>query len=343
MRIEAVRVTAFRNIRDQILDFTSHDRVVFHGGNGQGKTSFLEALYYLLRLESFRGAPRGTLVTANESFAALQGRVAREGMRFRLSVRVDAGGTTALIDRLRVARFSDYRSQFPVVYFCPRALSLIEGSPAERRRYFDRLFSSADSGYAEALAKYHRILEHRRAAFPQRNPKLLRVLYSAFRAQSEVLWRARRACYFRLQSFWEDPFGKSLGVRWNAGQFPEDESGIEKAFLEGATLTSGPHRDVWRFLCGNRDLRYFGSRGEQRMALIAMKQAETRYIEACIGTEAVQILDDPLAELDTVAQSFVRALWTGRQCFIATTRAEAVGEDAPCLLLRTERGAVRLS
>jgi DNA replication and repair protein RecF len=339
MKIEAVRVTGFRNIRDQILDFKGYERVVFYGDNGQGKTNFLEALFYLLRLESFRAAPRRILVMAGQKYSALQGKVEREGITFRLSVRVDAGGTAAMIDRARVSRFSDFRSRFPAVYFCPQALGLIEGSPAERRKFFDRLFSSADGGYAEALARYRRLLLQRRAALAHRNPALLKALYERFRAESEALWRARDTCWNEFHALWQDPFEKALHVRWIPAHFTREARTLEKTFCDGSILLEGPHRDRWQFVSAHQDLRLFGSRGEQRMALIALKQAETRYIEVRSGTPAVHIFDDPLAELDENAHAVVRSLWTGRQCFIATTNPTLFADSPKTLWLKVTRGA----
>jgi DNA replication and repair protein RecF len=307
----------FRNLESVDLDFPEAGLAVV-GENGQGKTNLLEAIYYLQILRSVRGARDQDVVRFGERGFHIGLDVRTDGDH-QLGVGFDVAGKRKRVTRDGVAlpRLSDAFGGLPAVLFSPRDIELIAGAPGERRRYLDLVLALTSRRYLVALQRY-------RAALLQRN--------AALRGAQ------RHAGSDDAVAAWEPALAESGAVivcervRWVAGYSAEfasicvtigqDEAprmsyhsdltrdGEPREMLAAALerqrphdirrgLThSGPHRDDLRLTLGGRDLRAFGSAGQQRTAAIALRILEAATLRVGCGLEPMLLLDDPFAELD---------------------------------------------
>jgi DNA replication and repair protein RecF len=345
------------------------------GSNAQGKTSLLEAIYFLATFTSFHAQNDRQLVNfiaAREPLAVarLVADYQRGKTQHRLEVRLIQETTNGMSSRLRKEILLDgvKRSvhealgHFNAVIFLPQMTRIFEGGPDERRRYLNLMISQASPAYAQALTEYHQILTQRNA--------LLKLLSERRGDQEQLLYwddlLARRGTFIMMQRIAAvhemeknaaqllhqlshsqevlrlvyqpayDPAARPEGqyalplqvdVKRNGFSLEEIQQGFAKKLVDlraeeiarGMT-TIGPHRDDMRFLSNGIDLEHFGSRGQVRSALLALKIAEVDWLKEKTGHYPVLLLDEILAELDTQRRSdLLKVLEEAEQALLTTT------------------------
>jgi DNA replication and repair protein RecF len=279
--------------------------VLVVGANGAGKTNLLEALHVGTQGFSPRTRAERELVRFGEREAALSLALIRDGVRHEVRVRLALGAAkTAELDGARLPSADSLRSRLPALVFTPDRLAVVKGGPAARRAYFDRVVGRLQPARAGLPSEYA-------ATLAQRNAALRRVQLGLSGRDALEPWTVRLAelgarlveARRELLSELAPGFGERAG-----------ELGLEAATLtyEGeppsaAALTArvdadvtrgatglGPHLDDVRIASASRDLRAFGSQGEQRLTLLALLLAEAELLPG----GPLLLLDDVLSELD---------------------------------------------
>jgi DNA replication and repair protein RecF len=324
-----LRLRHFRSFASLDLAFPAEGVAVI-GDNGAGKTNLLEALYYLEIFRSFRGAPDESLVRIGAEAFHIRARF--EDLATGVQREVTAAferrtrRKVVTLDGLAVERLGTALGQVGGVIFSPSDTALVEGSPAERRRFLDIVLSVNAPGYLQALQRYRQILRQRNAmlrdgadagALAAWDEGLI-AAGAAITAMRSA-WVAEHAAGF-ARRYARIGGGLPAHLRYEPGvRMPEPvEGGIDgetaaAAFrreLErlaqrerdrGVTLT-GPHRDDLGFFLetdhGPMDLREFGSGGQRRTVAIVLRMLEGETVRATRGREPVVLLDDVFAELD---------------------------------------------
>jgi DNA replication and repair protein RecF len=375
MQLTHLSLTNFRNFTRLDLDVPA-GTVMLVGDNAQGKTSLLEAVYFLATLTSFHASSDKQLINFIEARQNLAvGRIVGEYVRgsehHRLEVRIiqepnGQNGTShlrkeVLVDGVK-RKSSEAVGQFNAVLFLPQMMGVIEGSPEERRRYLNLALAQVISHYQSALAEYNKALLQRNALL-----KLLferkgdvaqldywdehlatsgaQIIHARIRAVQELeklaarthreLTHANEILRLSYQPAY-DPLPQTPGQMALSFDAPVDRSSfsseqIRKGFLDcllklrteeiarGIT-TVGPHRDELRFLANGIDLGVYGSRGQVRSAILALKIAEVAWMHAKSGHWPVMLLDEVLAELDTQRRhDLLERLTQSEQALLSTT------------------------
>ncbi|HHW19002.1 MAG TPA: DNA replication/repair protein RecF [Firmicutes bacterium] len=317
---------------------------LFLGKNAQGKTNLLEACYYMSTLTSPRAEKESDLAFWGASGFSLQGRL--EDGPSTTTIRIDVSMTPSLRRRIllndRPAKRQDLSLSFPCVYFCPDDLYMVKGSSALRRRFMDSLLSREDPVYAKDLSWYHDTVTRRNMALKKAPgdsswEKTLETLEDLLvdtgsRVLSKRL-RLLRSFTEYVKEAYEFISGGECHVSYNSsiGPIDEDLAGIRETFkktlekykteerLRGMTLV-GPHRDDLAIVFRDKTFRYFGSQGQQRSVVLALKMAEARSFEEVFHTKPVLLLDDVLSELDDEKRSRVLSLCSfGYQILLTAT------------------------
>lgn len=324
------------------------------GDNAQGKTSLLEAVYYLATFTSFQTQADRQLINflASQESLAVTRMVAdfqRQNRRHRIEVRLilEAAGSSGtrmrkeiLIDGAR-RTVHEAMGEFNAVIFLPQMTRILEDGPEERRRYLNLALSQAVPGYSLALSEYQQVLTQRNALLKQLAERgggdadqlgywdeLLAergsTIIHARIAAVEELERLAARIHHRLTHSEEilrmvyqpayDPLPQregqyALPIQAQAYRGSYTREQIRSGFIQrleavrgdeiarGVT-TIGPHRDEMRFLSNGVDLGDYGSRGQVRTTLLALKLAEVQWIKERTGHWPVLLLDEILAELD---------------------------------------------
>jgi DNA replication and repair protein RecF len=340
-----VRLVNFRSHRDARFEFSPGLNVVV-GPNASGKTNLLEGAYYALRGTSPRTARDDKLVAWGQAYARAEAQLG-DGRRVQVHYAVGQGRRVRVNDA-EAATLDEVRRRVGVFIFVPESLLLVKGSPARRRAHLDALGAALDPAYAAAAADVQ-------LALRQRNALLLSVRAGAS-ASSLDSWDAQLARAgtdlgrrrHELVDRLGEPFaGYAAGLAPQGGDFvlrlhspleafEYDEEGFRAALAQrrgrdvqrGLSLL-GPHRDELEFLeigggaptaADGRDLRLYGSQGEQRAAVLALLLAERDVSAAVTGDVGTLFLDDVMSELDEGRRRLlVAALLRGGQAIATTT------------------------
>jgi len=317
IRLDHVSIRDFRNLERVDLDLPAEGAVIV-GDNGHGKTNFLEAIYYLQILRSFRDARDQDLTRFDTAGFHVAAR-AHTPSAHDIAVGFDRATKRkkVSIDGGESRRLSDALGALPSVLFSPRDVELVSGSPAERRRYLDLVLALTDRRYLHALQHYRANLARRNAA--------LRIAGKRASTYEEVaIWEPALAEHgsilIETRARWVDEhtaeftrLAERIGEQGRAemhysSPFADAEARRDvllAAFDEKRALDMrrglthvGPHRDDLEITLDRRDLRMFGSAGQQRSAAIALRMLEAATLREKAGAEPLLLLDDPFAELD---------------------------------------------
>lgn len=374
MRVDQLSLTNFRTYARLELRLPAAAPILLHGANAQGKTSLLEAIYYLATARSPYTTSDRQLIHWRTSddplpFARCAGDVVTKQGAHRLEITLmldkTADGGTRLRKVIKLngvdKRVLDIVGLLNVVLFLPQDLTLVEGSPSDRRRFMDNTLSQVDAGYLAALETYERVLPQRNAllrriAEKQAAPgelgywdeqlvtagsvliagrqKFLREMeYTAQKAHLDLTGRRELLTLIYQPAFTPTSGGAgqlsfgSLGLDLHreltaeqiAPQFADRLKAEQReAIQRGATL-SGPHRDELRLNLNDHDCGLYGSRGQARTAVMAIKLAELAWMTARIGEPPVLLLDEVVAELDAQRRAYLLERIDGSAQTIATT------------------------
>jgi DNA replication and repair protein RecF len=322
------------------------------GPNGAGKTNLLESVHIGTQGFSPRTRNDAQLVRFGESASRIALRGRRGDTPIDVEVALEPGkGKRAKLNGAPLRAAELLRGEVATLVFTPDRLAVVKGGPAVRRAYFDRALGRLFPARAALSAEYG-------AAIGQRNAALRRVgmglssadalepwteqvvtlgteLVAARRHELELLVPgfARLTCAFGLEE----------GRLVYEGAPPTREELDERTprDLERGTTSAGPHLHDVAVLAGERDLRSFGSQGEQRLAVLSLLLAEAEVIEERRGTPPLLLLDDVLSELDPERRRTLAGLLPeGGQTLITSTTATALPVE-PAQLLDVSPGEVR--
>ncbi len=382
MRLTRLKLANFRNYAQLDLELPAGP-ILLHGANAQGKTTLLEAIYYLATTKSphasndrqllnwYANGDEHPLAVGRLTASVQPGKQRPRQLEVRL-IRETGGrnGSTfrreVLVNGVKV-RLVDLLGNLNVVLFLPEDVALVTASPAERRRYLDITLCQVSRPYCRALSQYNKVLSQRNALLrtlqerggrPDNSSQLApwdkklaelggHVMVSRAALIADLERRAGRIHYEELTAGAEslrldylprlqpngngaplpaeaidDPAGWLLAR--SAGEVAAVLRGVLEAtrpaeLQRGVTLT-GPHRDDLRFLVNGRDLADYGSRGQQRTAVLALKLAEVAWMEAQTGERPVLLLDEVLAELDQERRAYLlRCVGAAEQALLTST------------------------
>lgn len=361
-RLRRLEVRDFRNLEHVELTPPA-DGVVVIGENGQGKTNLLESIYYLQILRSARGARDQDLIRFGQPAFHI-GAAVESGVAHEIGVGFERAGKRkrVRIDGAIPTRLSDALGALPSVMFSPADVELVSGSPNARRRYLDIMLALTTRGYLVALQQYRAALVRRnaalRAAFrssrdQSANMASIAAWEPALAEHGASIWTARAAWTESIERAFEvlcAEIGETSQVRVRYSSSPalaEDPVGaLAKALEEKRGLDLkrgmthvGPHRDDLTLTIDGRELRTFGSAGQQRSAAIALRMLEVTTFKERTGRTPLFLLDDPFAELDARRSSRILDLLTSseqlgaRQIILAVPRET----DIPRALTGLER------
>ncbi len=365
MKLSRLSLENFRNYTE-LNWFPSSGINIISGNNAQGKTNLLEAIFFCTAGRSFRTSREKDLIHRDKggcrAFAIL------EGIDFRreISASVSGGGRTCFqINGQRQARNKIF---LPVmsVSFSPTDMDLIKGSPAERRKWVDMELGPFDMYYLYNLDNFERVIQQRnnilkRGFSSQKIYELIEpwnkqmffygscILFSRLRLLKNIFPYVREV-FSGLTSGREDityNYLSSVPLEKGAGRdelkriYEETVMSRFHQEMERQQSVFGPHRDDIVFMLNGSDVRRFGSRGQQRSVLLALKISLMKLYYAEFGEYPLLILDDVFMELDGIRRRGLEKLIRGEvQAFITAERAPEGGFDGEAEVFTVSGGKI---
>ncbi len=348
MIVKHLELDFFRNYAH--LEAGFDDRVnLIYGDNAQGKTNLLEAVAYLSAARSHRARYDKEMIMLGVDSAFIKGLVFSRNRDFSLEARLFRGrGRQLYSNGVRLKTAGELAGVVHTVLFCPEDLSLIRAGAAERRRFLDGAICQLRPRYAQALAEYGRLYEHKTRILRDwtENPSLLQTLddFSLRMAQTGAVIIHYRAHFVkRLQEHAPTIHSDFSGGRERLELSYETVSTISdpkqppqellplllehqerhrKAEIDSRQCLSGPHKDDLSVTIGGQPAKTYASQGQTRTAALSLKLAQREIFQEETGEWPVLLLDDVLSELDSRRQAFVLNRIRGGQVFITCCEEE---------------------
>jgi DNA replication and repair protein RecF len=350
MLLESLEAHQFRNLSGEV--FWGEGLNIIFGENGQGKTSWLEAIYLLATTKSFRTQRPQEAIRFGESLAVVRGRVARSRDVHRdLQVTLQRNSKSLSLNG-KSETVANYLSQLHVVSFTADELEVVRGGPDARRRFLDRGVVSLHHSFVQTLADYQRVIKQKNRLLQDisesetgidKARELIEPWNEQITLSGSIIHRARCDYVGRLQqSLQRRLFGREdVTIRYmSALEGKGDINDYESLLRERLTLRLqaelasgyaliGPHRDDLEILLDGRDMRAYGSSGQQRSALILLDLAAISVYHLWHNEYPLFLMDDVDAELDEKRIGRLLEHLKGRtQTFVTTSKGDLIKEFA---------------
>jgi len=308
MALTRLQLSDFRCFAQVELALSSEKNLIT-GANASGKTSLLEAFFYLSQGRSFRTARAESMVRSGAEGMFVAGRVARPGVAERpLGIRRQEGRVEARLDRKPVKRIAELTRALPVLLVDSGVHRLVEDGPGQRRRYLDWGVFHVEQQFFEAWRRYRRALRQRNELLKSRADKRQVATWTAELATTGELLQVLRQRYFdRLRLVAEAMAGQILGGHrvemklrpgWRGDSLADNlEASLERDRQLGSTQV-GPHRAEIRIDLDGMKAQERASRGQQKGLATALILAQAQVFRGLVGEACSLLLDDLAAELD---------------------------------------------
>ena len=349
--IRRFRATNFRCLADAELALSPEFNFIY-GANASGKTSLLEALAYLGRGKSFRGASTTNLVKHGESEFVLFGETDGDGRKHKLGVQNSRDGLVVRVDGESDGGVAALAEALPLQVIDPEVHNLVAGGPEQRRRFLDWIAFHVEHEHLHTWRRFRRALKQRNAALKARSGKRVIKSWDAeFVELSLRLDASRRSALdIALEALSEQGarlLGTELGFEYQQGWARERsladalDEGLERDIQQGASQY-GPHRADLRVSYDERQARKLVSRGQQKLLASAMILAATETAQAALERPLLLLLDDPAAELDgeSLARLLESVLSRGCQVVATSLEKDALTLPAGAAVFHVEHGVL---
>ena len=353
MKLTNLQLQNFRNYESVQLEFKDGVHV-FIGENAQGKTNLMESIYALAMTKSHRTTNDKELIGWNKEFATIKGTVEKTTTKTNLELQFSKKGKIAKVNYLEQKRLSSYLGNLNVILFAPENLTLVKGSPQNRRKFVDMELGQMSSLYLYDLVEYNRVLKQRNTylkqlAIKKKQPdeyldvlsEMLSELASKivfhrldFMKQLEALaipihdqlslGREKFSVSYQATIPLEDGLTPSQMKEIYMNQFKKNQT----READQATTLIGPHRDDLIFYLNEIPVQTYGSQGQQRSTVLSLKLAEIELMKLSTGEYPLLLLDDVLSELDDDRQThLIKAIENKVQTFITTTSLDGIKQQ----------------
>ena len=342
MKLRRIALDGFRNYTDFTADFSPGVNVIW-GENAQGKTNLLEAIGFLSGARSHRARGDKELISFHRDRGTITAEVTSRGRDFLLEVQLFRGARRRLIvNHVKCKTAAELGGIVQTVLFCPEDLALIKAGAAERRSFLDHAICQLRPRYAEALAQYSKLLDHKTRILRdwEKHPSLLDVLEDFNEAMARagalvIHYRAHfvrklaekaaqiqtefsggretLALHYATVSTVRDPLGPTVELYEDLRRHQDSHA---KAERDARSCLSGPHKDDLVARINGQPARQYASQGQTRTAALSLKLAERELFRDDTGQWPILLLDDVLSELDARRQDFVLRRITGAQVIL---------------------------
>ena len=340
MKIDHLKLKNFRNYSDLDIDFNDKLNIII-GNNAQGKTNILEAIYFLSITKSNLPVNDKNCIKKNELFTRIIGNITDINNKKKLQVLLNNNEKRLEINDVEIKKHANFIGILKVIIFNPDDVRLIKESPSNRRRFLNIEISQLYSKYINTLNEYNIVLKQRNEYLKViRNGKVNEVYFDILNGKlidlAEIIYEYRLKFIDNLNKYIDDVFYNISGYRGLKIKYlPNVDISVNDDFKEvmrnklnnsyereiylGSTLI-GPHRDDFSFNLDDNDLLVYGSQGQIKMAILALKLAEINVFNDECGEYPVLLLDDLFSELDLDKRNkVINYLNSGIQSIITTT------------------------
>ena len=343
MQITDLKLLNFRNYSKLDLSF-SKNNIIF-GRNGMGKTNLIEAIYVLALSKTFRSNNEKVLIKDNEELTKISGTIL-DDYKNNYQIIINKSGKNVKIDNNTYKKISDYISKIKIILFNPNDLQIIKDSPSIRRRLLNVSISQLDNNYLKILSNYNKLLKQRNSYLKtmyinaNTSKDYLNILTDKLIEDGMKIYNYRKEYINNLNNLINNYYEKitnikNINIKYISDFNDLDKDQIKKKYseyqekdmLQGMTRF-GIHHDDLIFELNKKDLKEYGSEGQQKNAIIAYKLSEIEVFKEKINKLPILILDDLYSELDEEKiNNILNLIDDDIQTFITTTEIDKVNKN----------------
>ncbi|MBQ9756858.1 MAG: DNA replication/repair protein RecF [Clostridia bacterium] len=363
MIVKKIKLQNFRNYKNQEIDFNEKINIIY-GNNAQGKTNILEGIYLFSLGKSNRAQKDEEMINFEENDASLELDFVSKEREIKGKIDISRKKRKKIfLNEIPVKKNSDLVGSLNIVFFGPEYLSLVREGPKNRRKNIDILISQLKASYMNSLSDYKKLIDQKSVLLKDDfkdkiflsvlNEKILNLSVSLIKTRFEYIKKIEKIAK-KIQL--EISGGKeNLELEYISCGLNIDEKkieNIEKILTQKAEevfqreekyreCIFGPHRDDIDFKINGQSLKFFGSQGQQKTAVLVQKIAEVELFREEIGEYPVLLLDDIMSELDSSRQDFVLNKLQNMQIFITCTDAERFKVLSGANFIEIEKGSMK--
>ena len=350
MKIESLKLKNYRNYKN--LDIVlSPNLNIFIGNNAQGKSNILESVFVLAITKSYMNIKDHNLIKEGEEFAKLKGCFIDDNKKNQMDVIITDSSKKLKINRKEIKRYSDYITKVKVLIFSPYNVNFVKDGPSVRRKSINIVISQYSNSYVSLLQNYNAFLKKRNqflknvAYLNDYNKIYLDKLNENFCTLAVNIVIERNEFITNINNHLSDIYKEIMGYDGlklvyisNVPLIDDKREMISQLCLKlnscydrekiyGATLL-GPHRDDFEFLLDGKELSIYGSQGQIRAAILALKLAEVLIFKEKFGKYPILLLDDIFSELDVEKRNrLVKYILDDVQTIITTTDIDLIDDE----------------
>ena len=316
MRFESFRLKNFRNISSAEIETDAED-IVLTGTNGQGKTSFLEAVYTVCYGSSFRTPFLKEEIKHGEDGFLISGTFKNEfGEKETINVSVQGNKRLITVGGKEIKDRKDLIYLFPCIAFVHEDIEFIKGEPEMRRRFFNQMMSLYSPFFFDDMRMYRAALSQRNAAIKSGRRDIVSLYNERLAFRGLEIMKARAEAVYDFNQIFPPLFRKisrtdmDLEIKYQPSWSADTVDGIleilsstEERDMKMLTTTSGVHRDKFTIMSEYGPFQSTGSTGQIRLRSILMRMAEASYFTRMTGKKPVLLIDDVLLELDSAKRA----------------------------------------
>lgn len=337
MKITSLKINNFRNYNKLFLDFNPSKNIII-GKNGMGKTNIVEAIYVLALTKSFRGSKDDVIINYNSDNTRVEGTVVDEYKQdYKIVISKDEN-KKVWINKKKIPKLVDYLSNINIVLFTVDDLKLVKDTPNTRRKLINIELSQFSNDYLKITTLYNKILKQRNSYLKtlylngNASHEYLDIITSKLIDYAIKIYEYRYNFIEDISKYITDNYKKITGldnlkIVYKSDFMNKSREDIEKLYkknkerdIYSGITNIGVHRDDFDFILDNKPLKDYGSEGEQKNAVIALKMAEIEIFKEKKNIIPILILDDLFSELDkTKINNIFKFIDNDIQTFITTT------------------------
>lgn len=344
MKITKINLKKYRNYDNLEIDFNDSINIII-GNNAQGKTNLLESIYVLGVTKSFLSGSDKNLIKFNNKASIVRGElISREG-KINLEVLINENGKIVKVNGKEINKLSNYISLLNVIVFNSDSIRTFKDSPNSRRKYFNIEISQINKKYLKLLNDYNILLRQRNEFLKvldinKKNDLMyLDILDNKYVDLSLEIYNYRKNFIDNINEYLSDTFnyitctsGLKLKYVSNFSNLDKNEfinklrDNLSRDIQYKMTLL-GPNRDDFCFVLNDKNLSLYGSQGQIRSAILALKLSEVKLFTGTTGDSPILLLDDMFSELDIDKRNNILKYLDGNvQTIITTTDIKNINE-----------------
>ncbi len=334
MIINTLALNNYRNYDNQIIEFSDGINILY-GDNAQGKTNVLEAIYMFATTKSHRGSKDKDIINFNSDECHIKADIYKNDINYRIDMHLRKNKSKGIaIDMVPIKRSAQLMGLVNIILFSPEDLAIVKDSPAERRRFIDMELCQLNKIYYSNLSNYNKIIN-------QRNNLLKNLYYDKSQLDMLDVWDIQLADYgikiIKDRNNFIDMINEIIFDIHKKLTSDKEELNIvyeknvnEDVFLQELAIKrdidiryqstqTGPHRDDISFILNGKDVKKFGSQGQQRTVALSLKLAEIELVKRLTNDSPILLLDDVMSEIDSKRRNALLSYISDIQTIITCT------------------------